>query len=41
MDFLIDWIAARAILFGGIACLVYVIIPPRKLKKGARHDWAE
>ena len=39
MDAAIDWFTARAVVFGALAILVYVMIPPKRMRKGGRHVW--
>ena len=41
MDAIADWLAARAVLIGALAIVVYVLIPAKKFKRGARHYWME
>lgn len=41
MDAIADWLAARAVLIGGAAIVVYVLIPSKKFRKGSRHYWME
>ena len=41
IDAIADWLAARAVLIGALAIVVYVLIPAKKFKKGARHYWME
>jgi len=38
-DTIANWFAARAVLLGAIAIVVYVAIPPRFLRKGSNHYW--
>jgi len=39
IDTVANWFAARAVLIGAIAIVVYSIIPPRHLRKGRDHYW--
>ncbi len=37
MNAIIDWIAARAVVFGALAIIFYMLTPPKQTKKGIKH----